>query len=224
MCTSNASKPARSNAAAISTCPFTPCSRSIATRGRAPVAMNGAAGSSCTIEREQRHEPGIVAVESARIPGPPPRDCRACAASRASSPTTRDEGRRAIRRAPSFRHGGCTMRPPLRPARRSAWRRRQPRAQRASTSSRSASRTCTTAPSSSANSAASTVAAPVAHRDVEAAARCERHFGQRDEQAAVADVVIREEPPVGMQPLHQREEAPRCAASSTSGASSPSWP
>ena len=37
MCTSTASKPARSNAAAISTWPFTPCSRRMATRGRAPV-------------------------------------------------------------------------------------------------------------------------------------------------------------------------------------------
>ena len=36
MCTSTASKPARSNAAAISTWPLTPCSRRIATRGRAP--------------------------------------------------------------------------------------------------------------------------------------------------------------------------------------------
>ena len=39
MCTSTASKPARSNAAAISTWPLTPCSRRIATRGRAPVLM-----------------------------------------------------------------------------------------------------------------------------------------------------------------------------------------
>ena len=36
MWTSTASKPARSNAAAISICPLTPCSRRIATRGRAP--------------------------------------------------------------------------------------------------------------------------------------------------------------------------------------------
>ncbi len=45
MCTSYASKPARSKAAAISTCPLTPCSRRMATLGRAPVAMNGAATS-----------------------------------------------------------------------------------------------------------------------------------------------------------------------------------
>ena len=37
MCTSTASKPARSKAAAISICPLTPCSRRIATRGRAPL-------------------------------------------------------------------------------------------------------------------------------------------------------------------------------------------
>ena len=38
-----ASKPARWNAAAISIWPFTPCSRKIATRGRTPVAIAGAA-------------------------------------------------------------------------------------------------------------------------------------------------------------------------------------
>ena len=43
ICTSNAAKPARSNAAAISICPFTPCSRRMAMRGRTPVAINGAA-------------------------------------------------------------------------------------------------------------------------------------------------------------------------------------
>ena len=46
MCTSYASKPARSNAAAISMWPLTPCSRSTAIFGRAPAAMQGAAGSS----------------------------------------------------------------------------------------------------------------------------------------------------------------------------------
>ena len=47
MCTSTASKPARSKAAAISICPLTPCSRRMATRGRAPPrARSGAATSS----------------------------------------------------------------------------------------------------------------------------------------------------------------------------------
>ena len=41
MCTSTAAKPARSNAAAISICPLTPCSRRIATRGRTAVAITG---------------------------------------------------------------------------------------------------------------------------------------------------------------------------------------
>ena len=44
MCTSTGWKPARRNAAAISTWLFTPCSRRIATGGFAPVLMNGAAG------------------------------------------------------------------------------------------------------------------------------------------------------------------------------------
>ena len=51
MWTSTASKPARVNAAAISIWPLTPCSRRIATRGRAPRAMYGAAMSAAAIER-----------------------------------------------------------------------------------------------------------------------------------------------------------------------------
>ncbi len=46
MCTSCASKPARSSTAAISIWLLTPCSRSTATRGRAPRAISGAAMSS----------------------------------------------------------------------------------------------------------------------------------------------------------------------------------
>ncbi len=42
MCTSTAVKPARSNAAAISIWPLTPCSRRMAMRGRAPLAIRGA--------------------------------------------------------------------------------------------------------------------------------------------------------------------------------------
>ena len=61
MCTSTASKPARSNAAAISTWPFTPCSRRIATRGRAPRATKGAATSSCGSKRERDARPGSPA-------------------------------------------------------------------------------------------------------------------------------------------------------------------
>ena len=56
MCTSTASKPARSNAAAISTWPLTPCSRRIAIAGRAPVAMNGAATSSAGSKVSARRE------------------------------------------------------------------------------------------------------------------------------------------------------------------------
>ena len=96
MCTSHASKPARSNAAAISTWPLTPCSRSTATRGRAPVATNGAATSAP--DRTRRSAPG---PRSPRVADPRvllvggQRAGRACAASRASAPTIRDGGRRA---------------------------------------------------------------------------------------------------------------------------------
>ena len=61
MCTSYASKPARSNAAAISTWPLTPCSRRIATVGRTPVAMNGAAMSSSGSNVSSGARPGSSA-------------------------------------------------------------------------------------------------------------------------------------------------------------------
>ena len=58
MCTSSAAKPARSNAAAISIWLLTPCSRRIATRGRAPRAMYGAATSSRGSKRSATESPG----------------------------------------------------------------------------------------------------------------------------------------------------------------------
>ncbi len=59
MCTSNASKPARVNAAAISTWPLTPWSRRIATFGRTPVfddtaAAISSAGSKPQLRRDAR--------------------------------------------------------------------------------------------------------------------------------------------------------------------------
>ena len=78
MCTSMASNPARVNAAAISTWPLTPCSRRIATRGRAPVAMYGAAMSSAGSNVSFGVMPGILFVDSAtRLRPPRCRDCRA---------------------------------------------------------------------------------------------------------------------------------------------------
>ncbi len=65
MCTSTASKPARSKAAAISIWPFTPCSRRMATRGRAPRARTertappDPAGAVAGIER---HDHGVQAT------------------------------------------------------------------------------------------------------------------------------------------------------------------
>ncbi len=207
MCTSNASKPARSNAAAISTWPLTPCSRRIATRGRAPRAMNGAARSSSGSNVNARRESRIAVVRRSRVFLRRPRpDCRAAAASRASSTTMRDADRRAPRRARSRRRSGCACdRPatgvPMTRSRDAGIARRCADARR-----RRRVRTCTTAPSSSANSAASGIAADRASVDVEPAARRERHLRERDEQAAVADVVIGEQHAARVQPLHEREE------------------
>ena len=64
MWTSIAAKPARSNAAAISTWPLTPCSRRIAIAGRAPVAMKGAATSSAGSNVSTGDRPGSVASSS----------------------------------------------------------------------------------------------------------------------------------------------------------------
>ena len=61
MWTSTARKPARVNAAAISTWPLTPCSRSTATAGRAPRATNGAAMSSAGSKVNAGARPGSAA-------------------------------------------------------------------------------------------------------------------------------------------------------------------
>ena len=63
MCTSTDSKPARSNAAAISTWPFTPCSRRMATRGRASVETENGFG----IEGQSNRKPGIVRLDDAVV-------------------------------------------------------------------------------------------------------------------------------------------------------------
>ena len=67
MWTSIAAKPARSNAAAISTCPLTPCSRRIAIGGRAPVAMKGAATSSAGSNVEHRRKSRVRRIEQLRV-------------------------------------------------------------------------------------------------------------------------------------------------------------
>src|SRR5438105_5010296 len=66
MWTSTASKPARSNATAISTCPFTPCSRRMAMRGRAPPAVGVAGlddGAELLVEHRAEHELARAAGE-----------------------------------------------------------------------------------------------------------------------------------------------------------------
>ncbi|MNO82926.1 hypothetical protein D3C76_742120 [compost metagenome] len=65
MCTSMAAKPARSKAAAISTWPLTPCSRRIATCGRTPFLMYGAATSSLTSKPSLTDRPGLSSSSSA---------------------------------------------------------------------------------------------------------------------------------------------------------------
>ncbi|MNN23709.1 hypothetical protein D3C81_1371140 [compost metagenome] len=64
MCTSMAAKPARSKAAAISTWPLTPCSRSTATCGRTPFLMYGAAMSWLTSKPSLTLRPGLSSSSS----------------------------------------------------------------------------------------------------------------------------------------------------------------
>ena len=64
MCTSTGAKPARSKAAAISTWLLTPCSRRIATRGRAPFAMKGAAMSASASKVEPPGKARVILVEA----------------------------------------------------------------------------------------------------------------------------------------------------------------
>ena len=111
MWTSTASKPARSKAAAISICPLTPCSRRMATRGRAPLrARTGAVESTSMSNVVTTDRPGSslstraacsssAQVMSSRIA------CIACVVSdqmprrmlRRSSNTVRPSRRRMIR-------------------------------------------------------------------------------------------------------------------------------
>ncbi len=61
-------------------------------------------------------------------------------------------------------------------------------------------------------------------RDVEPASRRERHLGERREQAAVGEVVIREQQTVAVQRLDRREEGGEPLRIVDVGATSPSWP
>ena len=193
MCTSTASKPARSNATAISTWPLTPCSRRIATRGRAPVAMYGAATSSAgsNVElraagrarrsgarhRAPRRRIGVVAQALHRVrdrpPGieqllPAPFGQR-LAAERARGSPAPCVGR-AMRCAQSIR----------------PWR-----ATRSANAARSSRATCTTAPSSSLNSVRQRDASPQPSSAM-SRPQCEANAisHKRGERAAVGAVVI----------------------------------
>ena len=230
MCTSTAAKPARSKAAAISTWPLTPCSRRIAIRGRAPVAMNGAAMSSAgskvssgvqARDRRSSSDPrripgrarGVVAqalqLVRGRRPGAVQLDAR-------------------LRRAASRRRWRCVMPVARRPARRSTCA-DEPRGRR----SRAAT-ACALAPrapgsrrpSSSANSAASgspcrapssaTVEAAAGRRRPSRTAwRTGRRRSGRGRPAGC---------PRRRAPGSPRRTRDRRAGSSRSGATSPSWP
>ena len=90
MCTSCASKPARSNTAAVSTWLLTPCSRRIATAGRAPRAMYGRGDVLLGIEASARPRARDRPPQSApRTPRRRTADHRAGGACAMRSPTRR---------------------------------------------------------------------------------------------------------------------------------------
>ena len=209
MCTSTASKPARSNAAAISICPLTPCSRRIATRGRAPPrARSGAATSSSTSNVVTTDSPGSslstraacsssAQVRSSRI------DCMACVVSdqmprrmlRRSSNTVRPS-RRRMTRSPrcdvperAHRVAQAVAAEHLAHARDVGRAHGEHRAQLLGEQARDR------------------IVAEAADLDVQADAARERHLGQRHEQAAVAAIVVRGDQARRRQLLHRREQA-----------------
>ena len=193
MCTSNASKPARSNAAAISIWPLTPCSRRIATFGRTPRGDERRGDVLGRIEGQERLQARRVEVARAaarsssahsglsrsfciawrhRPPGveqlvPAPLGQRSCLPRARGSPAPWSAGRCAAR----SRSGRGA-----RPGRRS---RRGPR-----------SATCTTAPSSSLNRVRNGSSPQPSRLMSRPSARAERHLAQRRERAAVGTVVV----------------------------------
>ena len=169
--------------------------------------MYGAATSSSGSKRQLGESPGSVGVEHAvvflvgriRVVAQPLH-------AHASSPTRRDaeSTRLVVEHVTSFSaRCGCARRDRACRCIRSAHRR--PR-RRATTRARSTARTCSTAPSSSLNSASSGVPGQFIDVDRQPAASRERHFDERDEQAAVGAIVVREELAVRVQRLHDREK------------------
>ena len=227
MCTSTASKPARSNAAAISTWPFTPCSRRIATRGRAPVAMNGAATSSAGSKVSVGDEPGSSA--SSRVvflvrgaAGLSRRRCIACVVADHARCRSRRDSSSTHRRAAANRHairrriGVADDRSRARPASRACdstdCRRRRrgpapPRRAPRRTARRARRPPCQSSDDRRGRSATRTPSRPASTNSAAVADDRDRRAGVRRVAAA-----------------GPREERARAARSSRSGASSPSWP
>ena len=158
MCTSKVSKPARAMTWLISTCEFTPCSRRMATAGRADLAaaMKGAATSSAALKLRCTCSPGSSGVPAV-----------ACSASALAELSRRRPMRqltsshcwcRACKGAAycslASRQTSITPRGLVLPM-KCAWRDRPCARSVVMTSLRSAVRTCITTPSSSLNSAAS---------------------------------------------------------------------
>ena len=155
MCTSIASKPARSNAAAISSWPLTPCSRSTATRGRVPLLDERRGDVLGRIEAQHWRDARVGFVEQRVVfllgAGGVVAQTLRCASS--SSPTCAAADARRFE--DRFRRRGDVDLVVARSAGRSHASTPTDRARAAlrSTASRSAARTWITAPSSSLNSA-----------------------------------------------------------------------
>ena len=235
MCTSTASKPARSNAAAISTWPLTPCSRRMATRGLAPVPtkaplFRGIVGKSVGKAGIGGVEDAVVLllralrVVAQRLHAP------------ASSRSRRAAARRASPRRPPWHCARCgSRRGALSWPTTCEWAPRPASRSAAITLPRSAARICSTAPSSSANSAASArsfarpascvfgvalervhVVLPASKASasrliVDAAVPGEGHLAHRGEQAAVGAVVVGDQQPFAGKALDRARRNPSAA-------------
>ena len=218
MCTSCASKPARSNAAAISTSPFTPCSRRIAIGGRAPRAMNGAATFSGGIERQHGRDAGVVSVEDAVVLlRAPTRGCRAATA--CSHVVSLHARCSATRVSLNTMSAPCRTRHACRLSRRPADdpRREAVRAQRAEHGARRPlSRTWIDGAQFLGKQAGQQIRPPLAPAiasasSVDADVAGKRHLEDRDDQAAVRPVVVREHQAGARAALASAANRPRIA-------------
>ena len=151
MCTSTASKPARSKAAAISIWPLTPCSRRMATRGRAAARDERRGDVLVEVERHDHRDQAAVGRRRCGSPAPRrrSRDRRAATACGRWCPT-RCPRRRLRARLDTGRRGAPPMRIAVlggQPGDRRARARGSPAAANVwRTAATSAARTSSTAP------------------------------------------------------------------------------